>query len=81
EENAKPPYTYAQMIALAIWKAPSRRRTLSQIYDFIRTTWCYYQRDDTWENSIRHNLSLHKKFFDKQARAKDDPGKGNYWLI
>lgn len=81
EDNAKPPYTYAQMIALAIWKAPSRRRTLSQIYDFIRTTWCYYRRDDTWENSIRHNLSLHKKFFEKQARAKDDPGKGNYWLI
>lgn len=81
EENSKPPYTYAQMIALAIWKAPSRRRTLSQIYDFVRTTWCYYRKDDTWENSIRHNLSLHKKFFDKQARAKDDPGKGNYWLI
>lgn len=81
EENAKPPYTYAQMIALAIWKAPNRRRTLSQIYDFIRTTWCYYRKDDTWENSIRHNLSLHKKFFEKQARAKDDPGKGNYWLI
>lgn len=81
EDNAKPPYTYAQMIALAIWKAPNRRRTLSQIYDFIRTTWCYYRKDDTWENSIRHNLSLHKKFFEKQARAKDDPGKGNYWLI
>lgn len=81
EDNAKPPYTYAQMIALAIWKAPYRRRTLSQIYDFIRTTWCYYRKDDTWENSIRHNLSLHKKFFEKQARAKDDPGKGNYWLI
>ncbi|KAF3770559.1 hypothetical protein M406DRAFT_105424 [Cryphonectria parasitica EP155] len=81
EDNAKPPYTYAQMIALAIWKAPYRRRTLAQIYDFIRTTWSYYQRDDTWENSIRHNLSLHKKFFEKQARAKDDPGKGNYWLI
>lgn len=81
EDNAKPPYTYAQMIALAIWKAPNRRRTLSQIYDFIRTTWSYYRKDDTWENSIRHNLSLHKKFFEKQARAKDDPGKGNYWLI
>lgn len=81
EENNKPPYTYAQMIALAIWKAPARRRTLAQIYDFIRTTWCYYRKDDTWENSIRHNLSLHKKFFEKQARAKDDPGKGNYWLI
>lgn len=81
EEWSKPPYTYAQMIALAIWKAPSRRRTLAQIYEFIRTTWCYYRKDDTWENSIRHNLSLHKKFFEKQARAKDDPGKGNYWLI
>ncbi|KAL1862487.1 Forkhead transcription factor [Diaporthe australafricana] len=81
EETVKPPYTYAQMIALAIWKAPGRRRTLAQIYDFIRTTWCYYRKDDTWENSIRHNLSLHKKFFEKQARAKDDPGKGNYWLV
>lgn len=81
EDSAKPPYTYAQMIALAIWKGKERRRTLSQIYDFIRTTWSYYQKDDTWENSIRHNLSLHKKFFEKQPREKDDPGKGNYWLI
>ncbi|CAN8096302.1 unnamed protein product [Discula destructiva] len=81
EDSAKPPYTYAQMIALAIWKGKDRRRTLSQIYDFIRTTWSYYQKEDTWENSIRHNLSLHKKFFEKKAREKDDPGKGNYWLI
>lgn len=81
EDSAKPPYTYAQMIALAIWKGKERRRTLSQIYDFIRTTWSYYRKDDTWENSIRHNLSLHKKFFEKKAREKDDPGKGNYWLI
>lgn len=81
DDTAKPPYTYAQMIALAIWKGKDRRRTLSQIYDFIRTTWSFYQKDDTWENSIRHNLSLHKKFFEKKAREKDDPGKGNYWLI
>jgi forkhead transcription factor HCM1 len=82
DDGNKPPYSYAQMIGMAILRAPNRRLTLAQIYDWISTTFAYYARDTkrSWHNSIRHNLSLHKAFT-KQERPKGDAGKGSYWVI
>ena len=82
DDGNKPPYSYAQMIGMAILRAPNRRLTLAQIYDWISTTFAYYGRDtkQSWHNSIRHNLSLHKAFT-KQERPKGDAGKGSYWVI
>ncbi|KAJ9603240.1 Forkhead transcription factor [Cladophialophora chaetospira] len=82
DDGNKPPYSYAQMIGMAILRAPQRRLTLAQIYDWISTTFAYYARDtkQSWHNSIRHNLSLHKAFT-KQERPKGDAGKGSYWVI
>ncbi|OCT54789.1 hypothetical protein CLCR_02798 [Cladophialophora carrionii] len=82
DDGNKPPYSYAQMIGMAILRAPNRRLTLAQIYDWISTTFAYYARDtkQSWHNSIRHNLSLHKAFT-KQERPKGDAGKGSYWVI
>ena len=82
DDGNKPTYSYAQMIGMAILRAPNRRLTLAQIYDWISTTFAFYREDTKqgWHNSIRHNLSLNKAF-KKMERPKGDAGKGSYWVI
>lgn len=81
DDGKKPPYSYATLIGMAILRAGDRRLTLSQIYKWIADSFQYYRTSNNgWQNSIRHNLSLSKAFA-KQERPKDDPGKGNYWVI
>jgi forkhead transcription factor HCM1 len=82
DDGAKPSYSYAMLIGMAILRAPHRRLTLAQIYKWISDTFAFYRnsQETGWQNSIRHNLSLSKSF-SKQERPKDDPGKGHYWVI
>ncbi|KAI1434904.1 hypothetical protein GGR50DRAFT_362486 [Xylaria sp. CBS 124048] len=81
DDGTKPGHSYAQLIGMAILRAPQKKLTLSQIYKWISDTYRFYNANDAgWQNSIRHNLSLNKAFI-KQERPKDDPGKGNYWAI
>lgn len=82
DDGSKPPYSYAQMIGMAILRAKGRKLTLAQIYDWISSTFEFYAKDPKqgWHNSIRHNLSLNKAF-GKTERPKGDPGKGCYWVI
>lgn len=80
--EAKPQYSYAQIIGMAILRAPTRRLTLNQIYTWVAGHFSHFREHSKvqWQNSIRHNLSLNKSF-EKQDRPKDDPGKGHYWII
>ncbi|KAI4117312.1 MAG: hypothetical protein LQ345_002424 [Seirophora villosa] len=83
DTGKKPQLSYAELIGMAILRAPGRRLTLAQIYKWISDSFSFYRLSSTptgWQNSIRHNLSI-SDAFTKQERRKDDPGKGNYWVI
>ncbi|XP_053326654.1 forkhead box protein K1 [Spea bombifrons] len=81
KDDAKPPFSYAQLIVQAISSAQDRQLTLSGIYAHITKHYPYYRSADKgWQNSIRHNLSLNR-YFVKVPRSQEEPGKGSFWRI
>lgn len=85
DSNAKPPYSYSQLIVLSMRESRASKMTLQMIYDWIIDNFGYFRKADpnwqvTFKNSIRHNLSLNK-CFKKIARQKDEPGKGGFWTL
>ncbi|ORE10822.1 hypothetical protein BCV72DRAFT_3312 [Rhizopus microsporus var. microsporus] len=83
-KKEKPPYSYATIIGHAILSSKERKLTLNEIYQWIIEHYPYYTNSNLgWQNSVRHNLSLHKAFV-KIQRETSDPGqsrKGCYWTI
>jgi hypothetical protein len=51
-----PPYSYSQLIILAMKESTRAKMTLQMIYDWI------LENFSSFKNSIRHNLSLNKCF-------------------
>ncbi|NXH15972.1 FOXJ1 protein, partial [Bucco capensis] len=79
--HVKPPYSYANLICMAMEASNKPKITLSAIYKWITDNFCYFRHaDPTWQNSIRHNLSLNKCFI-KVPREKGEPGKGGFWKL
>nr|XP_010311648.1 PREDICTED: forkhead box protein J1 [Balearica regulorum gibbericeps] len=79
--HVKPPYSYATLICMAMEASNKPKITLSAIYKWITDNFCYFRHaDPTWQNSIRHNLSLNKCFI-KVPREKGEPGKGGFWKL
>ena len=77
EHADKPPYPYATLILVALLQNDLNRLTLSQIYNWISTRFPYFTMDQaTWQNSVRHNLSLNSAFI-KTIKSPDK--KSYYW--
>uniref|UniRef100_A0A8C1YMH3 Forkhead box F2b n=1 Tax=Cyprinus carpio TaxID=7962 RepID=A0A8C1YMH3_CYPCA len=77
----KPPYSYIALIVMAIQSAPTKRLTLSEIYQFLQTRFPFFRGSyQGWKNSVRHNLSLNECFI-KLPKGLGRPGKGHYWTI
>ena len=72
--------TFVAVIAQGILSVPSKRMTLSSIYNFIAKTFPHFDKEKGpgWRNSVRHNLSSNDCFV-KASRAEN--GKGHYWMI
>lgn len=80
-KDLKPPFSYAHMIAQAIFSNEEEKLTLANIYSHIADKYAFYRHSNSgWQNSIRHNLSLNKAF-QKVPRRTDEPGKGMKWQI
>ncbi|VDD97821.1 unnamed protein product [Enterobius vermicularis] len=77
----KPPYSYSQLIVQAMKHFGGQKVLLTDIYGYIRERYAWYRLcDPSWQNSIRHNLSLNKQFI-KIPRSAEDKGKGSYWKL
>ena len=72
--------TFVAVIAQGILSVPSKRMTLSSIYNFIAKSFPHFDKEKGpgWRNSVRHNLSSNDCFV-KASRAEN--GKGHYWMI
>ncbi|KAI7901509.1 uncharacterized protein BX663DRAFT_514652 [Cokeromyces recurvatus] len=80
----KPPYSYATIIGHAILTSKDRKLTLHDIYIWITKHYPFYSNESQgWQNSIRHNLSLHKAFvkIERDTSIQNPPRKGCFWTI
>lgn len=79
DSDVKPSHSYIALIAMAILSCSTKKMILGDIYQYISDNYPYYRnKDKSWRNSIRHNLSLNECFI-KAGRSEN--GKGNYWAI
>ncbi|XP_055922545.1 uncharacterized protein LOC129953398 isoform X2 [Eupeodes corollae] len=74
----KPPFNYSHIIGMAM--VENGRMTLQQICSWIESKFAFFRVRKRWNNSIRHNLSLHH-CFKKIDRSKYEKGKGGYWEL
>ena len=80
KEDDRNSETFVAVIAQSILSVPTKRMTLSSIYNYIARNYPHFDKEKGpgWRNSVRHNLSSNDCFV-KASRAEN--GKGHYWMI
>ncbi|NWQ99641.1 FOXJ1 protein, partial [Paradoxornis webbianus] len=79
--HVRPPYSYAQLICMALEASGKPKLTLAAICKWIRDNFSYYRRaHPSWQSAIRHNLCINRRFV-KVPRDKGEPGRGAYWKL
>ncbi|KAK2161781.1 hypothetical protein LSH36_110g05095 [Paralvinella palmiformis] len=76
--NAKPPYSYAALICMAIGSQSEKKATMREIINFIESNFSYYRANKKWHGTIRHDLTVNDCFIKLPARPKQ---KGCLWTI
>ncbi|ORX52197.1 hypothetical protein BCR36DRAFT_35533 [Piromyces finnis] len=77
--SLRPTLSYVELITEAICDSEDGLLSLQEIYDAIKRKYVYFRTaDPAWQNSIRHNLSVHQSFT-KITRPPNRPGKGFLW--
>ena len=80
---AKPPYSFSALIAMAISSSPRRMSTTSDIYNYISTTFPFYDRSKrAWKNAVRNCLFRNECFRKAPFAPKEEKSaQCNYWII
>ena len=82
QNYAKPPFSYKQLIGQALMTERESGLPISDIYSFISQNYPFYKMENQgWQNSVRHNLSLHKGFENVPSHIcpTQKAVKGNCW--
>ncbi|XP_049843646.1 uncharacterized protein LOC126295266 [Schistocerca gregaria] len=78
--STKPPFSYTELIAMAIEHSPHRRALLPQIHAYISSHFPYYGPNQKgWQMAIKNRLSSSKCFV--KVPQEVDRRKGNYWMV
>ncbi|XP_073402441.1 forkhead box protein I2-like [Dendrobates tinctorius] len=80
-QTVKPPYSFLDLIMMALENAPEQKLTSRQIFTYVVERFPFYRMDQAgWQNSIRHTLSVNN-CSKKVARDKCVKGLGCYWTL
>ena len=79
-ESGKPPFTFAQLILQALMTEKDSGLPLCEIYSFISQKYPFYKLGNkTWQNAIRHNLTLNEGF--EKVINSNEGRRGNCWRM
>ena len=73
--------TYYELIETALIHSENGKLTLKEIYDWLVKNVAEFHEGNSkkWQNSIRHNLSLHRSRFKKELNSEQ--GKSSLWSL
>ena len=84
----RPKMSYCQLISEALINSSNGMLVLSDIYEAISSKYPYFKiTTKSWQNSIRHNLSLDKSFTKEEKIEKiigpdiENEKRGCYWKL